>query len=65
MSIALGRAIFCGKGTRNNRSEWRRGKVLAFKTIGRGFAPRTCFVFFRPRRGVRLLIAAYDLSLHI
>ena len=25
--------------------------ALAFKTIGRGFAPRNCFVFFtRPRR---------------
>ena len=29
-----------------NRSEWCRGKALAFKTRGRGFAPRQRFVFF-------------------
>ena len=28
-----------------NRSEWCRGKALAFKSIGRGFAPRQ-HVFF-------------------
>ena len=26
--------------TKNNRSEWCSGRALAFKTIGRGFAPR-------------------------
>ena len=37
--------------TKYNRSEWCGGRVLAFKAIGRGFAPRNCFVFFtRPRR---------------
>ena len=46
-----------------NRSQWCSGRVLAFKTIGRGFPPLTCFVFFRRRRRVRLLAAAYDLPL--
>ena len=48
-----------------NRSEWCSGRALAFKTIGRGFAPRTRFVFFRRRRRVRLLAAAHDLPIHI
>ena len=30
---------------RTNRSEWGRGKALAFKTIGRGFTPRNRFLF--------------------
>ena len=44
---------------------WCIGRALAVKTIGRGFAPRTRFVFFRRRRRVRLLAATYDLPLHI
>ena len=35
-----------------NRSEWCSGRALAFKTIGRGFAPRQRFVFFTRRRSV-------------
>ena len=50
--------------TKYNRSGCT-GRALAFKTIGRGFAPRTRFVFFRHRRRVRLLAATYDLPLHI
>ena len=34
----------------SNRSEWGRGKARAFKTIGRGFAPRQPFLFFTRRR---------------
>ena len=34
---------------RTNRSEWGRCKALAFKTIGRGFAPRQRFFYFRDR----------------
>ena len=51
--------------TKYNRSGWCIGRALAFKTIGRGFTPRTRFVFFRRRRRVRLLAATYDLPLHI
>ena len=42
-------------------------KALAFKPTGRGFAPRQRFVFFtrRRRRRVRLLAAAYDLTLRL
>ena len=40
----------------NRRSEWCRGKALAFKTIGRGFAPRQPFLFFTRRRRRRVSI---------
>ena len=37
--------------TKYNRSGWCIGRALAFKAIGRGFAPRQRFVFFtRPGR---------------
>ena len=39
-----------------NRSEWCSGRAQAFKTIGRGFAPRQRFVFFTRRRSERLSI---------
>ena len=39
-----------------NRSEWCSGRAQAFKTIGRGFAPRQRFVFFTRRRRRRLSI---------
>ena len=42
--------------TRNCRSPCSRGKALAFKTIGRGFAPRQRFVSFRRRRRRRVSI---------
>ena len=42
--------------TKHCRSEWCRGKALAFKTIGRGFAPRKCFLFFTRRRRRRVSI---------
>ena len=42
--------------TTYNRLEWCRGKALAFKTIGRGFAPRQPFLFFRHRRRRRVSI---------
>ena len=44
-----------------NRSEWCSGKALAFKTIGRGFAPRQRFVFFTRgrRRGVLIYQSYY------
>ena len=29
-----------------DRSGWHWGNALVFKSIGRGFAPRNCFVFF-------------------
>ena len=38
------------------RSEWCRGRALALKTIGRGFAPRQRFVFFTRRLGQRVSI---------
>ena len=37
-------------------SEWCGGRALAFKTIGRGFAPRQHFVFFTRRRRRRVSI---------
>ena len=39
---------------RTNRSEWCRGNTLAFKSIGRAFAPRPRFVLFRHRRRVSI-----------
>ena len=42
--------------TRNCRSEWCSGRALSFKTIGRGFAPRNCFVFSFIRRRRRVSI---------
>ena len=44
------------KGDKKQRSEQCSGRALAFKTIGRGFAPRQRFVFFRRRRRRRLSI---------
>ena len=40
-----------------NRSEWCSGRAMAFKTIGRGFAPRQSFLFFERRR--RRLVPIY------
>ena len=45
-----------------NSSEWCSGRALAFKTIGRGFAPRQRFVFFTRRRRRRVSIFQSDIG---
>ena len=61
--VSIYQSYYGREEIKNNRSEWCRGRALAFKTIGRGIAPRQRFFFFRRRRRVRLLVAAYDLPL--
>ena len=39
-------SYYCREEPIYNRSEWGRGKALALKTIGLGFAPRQRFLFF-------------------
>ena len=49
--VSIYQSYYRREETKYNRSEWCSGRALAFKTIGRGFAPGNCFVFFtRPRR---------------
>ena len=38
--ITYDKSYYCREEIKYNRSEWRSGKALAFKTIGRGSAPR-------------------------
>ena len=63
--VSIYQSYYRREETKYNRSEWCGGRALAFKSIGRVFAPRTRFVFFRRRRRVRLLAATYVLPLHI
>ena len=54
--ISIYQSYYGREETKCNRSERCNGRALAFKTIGRGFAPRQRFVFFRRRRRRRVSI---------
>ena len=54
--VSIYQSYYGREETKENRSEWCGGRALAFKTIGRGFAPRQHFGFFTRRRRRRVSI---------